>query len=233
VTTLTFTDLRQPMNPLLHAFPAVASLDEQSREMIVSSSPVTELDSGTLVFEIGQVCQRFLLVIEGSVRVHLLDPDGHEIVLYRVRPGETCVLTTAALLGSNPYAAFAVAETRTLAAGIPMNVFSSLMKRSEPFRRFVFSGHSQRIVELMQVVSDVAFTRIQVRLARCLIEREDSTGRVAMTHDAIAIELGTAREVVSRNLKHLENEGCIEMFQGYLRIRDRKKLADFATGAHV
>jgi len=220
------------MNELLQAFPALRDLDTQALETAVASSAVIQLAPGTLVFEIGQICEQFLLVLEGSVRVHLLDIDGHEIVLYRVRAGQTCILTTAALLGSNPYAAYALAEAPTRAAVLPMSAFESLLERSASFRRFIFAAYSERLVDLMRVVSNVAFTRIQARLARCLLDRADTTGAVCMTHDAIAIELGTAREVVSRNLKLLERDHCVELYQGHLRLTDLNKLAGLAAGLH-
>ena len=220
------------MNELLRAFPALRSLDAKALETAVASSAVVQLDPGTRVFEVGQICERFLLVIEGSVRVHLLDVDAHEIVLYRVRAGQTCILTTAALLGSNPYAAFAVTEAPTKAATLPMDTFASLMEHSASFRRFVFAAYGERIVDLMQVVSNVAFTRIQARLARCLLDRADKTGVVSMTHDAIAVELGTAREVVSRNLKLLERDHCVDLHQGYLKLTDVNRLAGLAARPH-
>ena len=215
---------------LLAAFPALADLDHPSSEMLLHASRTLTLGSHALVFEVGQDCQQYLLIRSGRVRVHLLDPDGHEIVLYRLGRGETCILTTAALLGQLPYMAYAIAEAPTVATGVPSQTFDALVARSAAFRRFVFAAHAGRIADLMQVVSDVAFRRIQVRLARCLLQRADALGRVAMTHGAIAVEIGTAREVVSRNLKSLERRGCLQLGQGAIAITGVELLATLAEG---
>ena len=212
---------------IIDAVPGLADVEPAARTILDSSVSI-DLVIGSLVFEAGQDCRQYLLIESGIVRVHLLDPDGHEIVLYRIGPGETCILTTAALLGDTPYAAYAVTETDTRALVVPKIAFESLMAQSAAFRRFVFATHGARIVDLMRVVSNVAFTRIQVRLARCLLERANAHGAVALTHEAIGVEIGTAREVVSRNLKTLERQGCVSLGQGRVRIADRRGLINIA-----
>ena len=215
---------------LLRAFPALAGLDGPALKALLQAGRMLTLDAGVLVFEVGQECRQYILIQTGSVRVHLLDPDGHEIILYRLGRGETCILTTAALLGQTLYTAYAVTEAPTVATGIATRTFEALVAQSAEFRRFVFAAHAGRIVDLMQVVSNVAFTRIQVRLARCLLQRADALGRVAMTHEAVAVEIGTAREVVSRNLKSLERQGCLRLGQGSVTIVDAGLLAALAEG---
>ena len=197
---------------------ALASLDRSAAELLARDARSLVIDDGTLVFEPGQACERYILIERGSVRVHLLDPNGHEIVLYRLGAGDTCVLTTAALLGQEPYAAYAVAETKTVATIVPAQVFDDLLARSAGFRRFVFAAHAERLVALMGVIADVAFARVQTRLARWLLAHADANGRVEKTHEAIAVELGTAREVVSRNLKSLERMGCVALGHGRVEI---------------
>ena len=218
---------------LLAAFPALARIDSGTLESVLAKTRTIVLDAGSLVFEAGQKCQQYLLVHAGSVRVHLLDPDGHEIVLYRLGKGDTCILTTAALLSEAPYAAYAVTETRTVATAIPTGDFETLIAQSAGFRQFVFSLHGRRIAALMQTIADVAFTRIQMRLARCLLQRADEQGRVGMTHEALANELGTAREVVSRNLKILHNLGTIQPGQARIDIVDGDRLAGLAKGTET
>jgi CRP/FNR family transcriptional regulator len=186
---------------LFAAFPALAELDGGARQALLAGSRELALDAGAPVFQSGQSCAWYLLLRQGTVRVHLMEEEGHEIVLYRLGRGETCILTTTAILGATPYLAHAIAETDVVATGIPLAAFESLIARCDGFRRFVFASHALRIVDLMRIVTDVAFTRIRVRLARCLAARMDASHEVPLTHEAIAVEIGTAREVVSRNLK--------------------------------
>lgn len=215
---------------LFRAFPALADLDGSASRHLQQAGQAVMLDAGTLVFEAGQECRNYWLIQAGSVRVHLLDANGHEIVLYRLGRGETCILTTAALLGQTPHLAYAVTEAPTAATGIASQAFEALIAQSAGFRRFVFAAHAGRIADLLQVVSDVAFTRVQTRLARCLLRQADVLGQVAKTHEALAVEIGTAREVVSRNLKGLERRGCLRLGQGAITIIDAALLDDLANG---
>ncbi len=211
---------------LFDAFPALADLGAGGRAALIRGCDALPLPAGARVFEAGQRCERYLMLRAGSVRVHLLDQDGHEIVLYRLGRGDTCILTTAALLGAMPYGAYAVTETPTEATGLSAALFDTLLADEARFRRFVFAAHARRILDLMGVIADVAFTRIPVRLAHCLTRRAGPQGRVAMTHEAIAVEIGTAREVVSRNLKVLERAGALRLGQGVVTIIDASRLAD-------
>ena len=213
------------------AFPGWHGLDPQTRDILARTCVVTPLDAGALLFEPGQAPERYLLVLAGSVRVHLLDETGHEIVLYRLAPGDSCVLTTAALLGRTPYAAYALTETGTLAAAVPKPIFEALIADSASFRDFVFRMHGRRIAGLLQTVCDVAFASVQTRLARVLLARADPLGFVHMTHEAIALEMGSAREVVSRKLKAFETDGRVRLDRGVLQIIDPPGLVKLAAGA--
>jgi CRP/FNR family transcriptional regulator len=207
------------------AFPGLADLEPTTSGILKGLGGPVSLAPGAVVFEAGLECTRCLLLLEGCVRVYLLDAHGHEIVLYRVRRGETCILSTAALLAAKPYAAHAVVETAAVATAVPIGVFELLMGQSAAFRKIIFASHADRIVDLLQVVGDVAFTPTVVRLARHLAERADRLGVVSMTHDEIAVEVGTAREVVSRNLKTLERDGCLRLAKRSITIIDRNRLA--------
>ena len=214
---------------LLDAFPALGELDASSLTALARAGTAVTMEAGALVFEAGQRCDRYLLVRSGSVRVHLLDGDGHEVVLYRLGRGETCVLSTAAALAGRPHAAYAVAETATAVTSIQLRDFEAFLAQSSGFRRFVFASHARRLLDLMQVMSSVAFQRIDLRLAHCLLERADAQGVVHMTHAEIAVEMGTAREVVSRNLKRLEEKGCLKLGRRAMSL-DAAALTRFANG---
>ncbi len=215
---------------LIAAFPALAALEPGPAELFRSACRFLQIPAGTVVFEAGQTCERYLLVTEGSVRVHLLDIGGHEIILYRIGRGETCILTTAALLGTDAYAAYALTERPTKAAGVSPADFDRLIAESAIFRRLVFASYGERIVDLMRVVSSVAFTSIQVRLARCLLALADEEGCVQLTHERLAMELGTAREVISRTLKLFARDNFIQAGQGSIRVLDHQALARIAEG---
>ena len=176
------------------------------------------------MFSPGQACSAFLLVKSGSVRVSTVTESGRELVLYRVGPNETCVLTTACLLASADYDAEGLAETETEAVVIPKPLFEQLLAQSAAFRHFVFSSYGDRLRDLIALVQEVSQRQVDRRLARFLMER-GAHGPIATTHQDIAAELGTAREVVSRLLKHFEAEGLVRLERRQIEIADRDKLA--------
>ncbi len=176
--------------------------------------------AGAQVFRQGDRADRYLLVTEGSVRVFARSDEGREIVLYRVGPGEMCTLTTACLLGRSDYRAEAVAETATVAQALPASRFHELISASPEFREFVFTSFSGRLNDIMQRFEELVLASVGRKLARCLTQQADADRVVHLTHEAIATEIGTAREVVSRHLKALEARGVVELGRGWIRIRD-------------
>ena len=179
--------------------------------------PVT-LDRGHRVFEAGEPCQAYVVVRSGQVRVHQLDLEGREVVLYRLGPGDTCILNAAALLADQDYSAYAITETAVEADMISVPKFNALVASSAGFRAFVFGSLAARISNLMKVIRDLAFEKIEARLARRLLSLADGNGRLGTTHANLATELGTAREVISRNLKSFERKGWVRLQKSEVMI---------------
>jgi CRP/FNR family transcriptional regulator len=180
------------------------------------------------VFHPGAPCTAFLVVTAGSVKVSTVTESGRELLLYRVGPGQTCVLTTAALLAQGDYDAEGMAETDTEALAIPRAAFEELLARSPAFRRFVFSSYGERLRDLIGLVQEVSQRHVDRRLARFLAERADAP--ITMTHQEIATELGTAREVVSRLLKQFAGEGLVIIERRHIQVAERARLLHLAQG---
>lgn len=183
--------------------------------------------AGTKVFEAGAACTAFLLVVEGCVRVQMIGETGREIVLYRVEDNQTCILTTACLLSGDAYSAEAITECETTAIALPIEPFNALLNRSQGFRDLVFSSYGKRISNLVSLVEEVAFGRVDARLAQFLVDRMDAQHTIKKTHYELAVELGTAREVISRQLKDFERKGWIALSRGRITITDTNRLSDF------
>jgi len=207
-------------------FPALAALEPEAARLFAAARPVT-IPAGTVVFQDGSVCANYVLVIEGSIRVQKVAENGREIVLYRVEGGQSCVLTTNCLIGGDDYAAEGVAESVVKALVLPAASFRALLARSDVFRAFVFSAYAARISGLLLLIEEVAFGRVDMRLAGWLAER--GGGELKATHQDIAVELGTAREVVSRQLKEFERRGWVALGRGRLDILDTTALAALAA----
>ena len=215
-----------PSTDWLPLFPELAGLGDAERRRLVERAHRVDLPAGAVVFTPGAPCGAYILVLDGSVRVQMIADTGREIVLYRVRRGESCVLTTAALVGEEAYAAEGVVEAPTIAVTVPRPVFEELLAGSDVFRRFVFAGFGRRVAEILGTMQAAVFHRIDARLARLLLAAATPIGA---THQQIAGELGTAREVVSRHLKAFERRGLVRLGRGAIEIADRSGLDRLAA----
>ena len=177
-----------------------------------------ELPADQQVFSQGQACENYVVVTSGSVKVFARSSEGKEVVLYRIKAGEVCVLTTSCLLGNSRYPAEAITETPVSARIIPHKAFDALLAESQPMREFVFNSFGQRLNDLMVQIEQIALESVDQRLNRFLVKHADAQRMVTATHQEIAIEIGSAREVVSRNLKALEKQQAIKLHRGKLEL---------------
>jgi CRP/FNR family transcriptional regulator, anaerobic regulatory protein len=207
---------------------ALARLEEGAKALIVRQMHPLHLKAGSFAFRAGDTCLNYIVVKSGSVRVSVTTEAGREIVLYRVQDGETCVLTTAGLLSGGRYDAEAVAEVDTDAIILPKPAFDELVASSPGFRHFVFSAYGQRLQSLISLVQEVTVRHVDRRLARYLL-RVAQGGLVAATHQAIAYELNTAREVVTRLLHDFAEKGWLQVSRGRIVLQDEAALEHFGS----
>lgn len=208
----------------IRRFPALAQEGDPALEALAGRARLVEIPAGTRVFEPGARCEAYLLVAEGSVRVQLLTENGRELVLYHVGAGDSCVLTTSCLLGGDRYPAEGLTETGVRAFVVAADDFDAAMERSGTFRRFVFAKLGERLTSILARIEEIATGRIDSRLAATLLRLANEAGRVRATHRELAVELGTAREVISRHLKHFAEQGWISAGRGEVEIHDRAAL---------
>lgn len=176
------------------------------------------LQANQTVFSQGQSPENFLFVTEGCIKVFARSSEGKEVVIYRVRGNQICILTTACLLGHTEYQAEAVTEIDTTARVVPARLFEKLLNESEPFRAQVFKGFSWRLTQVLQRFEHMVLESVHQRLASFLLTRSNSQNCVETTHELLAVEIGTAREVVSRHLKSMEQEGLIKTSRGRIEL---------------
>lgn len=215
----------------LSAFPQLANITDAEWLSARDAAQVIEFPAGTIMMRPGESSQGFILLAQGCVRVYERAHNGREIVLYRTQAGEMCLLTLANLLNNTTYSAESVAEETVRAVIVPQADFQKALRHSEAFRKAIFAVLSQRLSSLMQLVGRVVFERLDLRLASLLRQRfeEGKTGFLQVTHQALARELGTTREVTSRLLKELEQMGCIRLRRGKLELISKPDL-DLVTG---
>lgn len=199
----------------------LAELDAAHIERIVADSALRHVPDGGVLFTPGQRCEAFPLVLRGCVKVSKTSPGGREIVLYRVEPGEGCVMSGGCLLGTVRYTATAVAEGEVDLLAMPSGLFQELLLASVPFRAFVFDMYGRRLGDIMELVEEIAFRKLDARLANLLAHRGPI---VAETHQRLADELGSVREVVSRTLRSFEQRGWIKVERERISVLDSTAL---------
>lgn len=209
-------------------FPILASGDQQTQSVLESARVVT-MSADQSVFRAGSPCENYVLLLEGSVRVQVIGENGREAVLYRVLPGQSCVLTTCCILSGDEYPAEGFTESPVRALVVTKRAFDGALESAPVFRRFVFGNLGGRIADVIARMEEVTFRPIERRLAAFLLSRTDDAGAIQATHQEIAVELGTAREVISRHLKRLESSGLVELGRSTVQVRrfdDLRRLAD-------
>jgi len=216
---------------LLSRIPFFAEAPTELRKAFADAAAVVHFGAGEYFLREGDTCAHFAVLVSGKMRVFKLGESGQEITLYHVGAGEACPLNVSCILSDRPVPAMARVEEDVEAVVVPAAAFRQWIAEYEPLRKVVFLMFSSRLTEVMSLVEEVAFRRMDQRLARRLMELlvdEPSDGSVETTHAEIAADLGTAREVVSRLLKEFERLGAIGLSRGRILLRDRALLSDLA-----
>lgn len=211
---------------LLQLFPMLRELPAADMESLLASANVMHVPAGTVLFDENQPCQGFPLLLSGSIRVVKAAPSGRELQLYRVVAGESCILTSSCLLGHTRYQARGVSEEALEMVLLPATSFHALFGKHEAFRNYVFHLFSDRLTDLMQLVSAVAFQKLDQRLARLIANKPSP---LHITHQALADELGSAREIVSRLLKGFAEQGWVKLGREQIDISNAAALNKFAN----
>ena len=201
------------------AFPFLAQSSAEMQAQFWASAMMVHLSEGQFICLEGNQCTHLALVLSGRARVYKLGESGREITLYRIEPSESCILTASCILSNITFPAFAVAESDIEAVLIPSALLQQWMGQYEAWRNYVFQLLSERLGAIIAVIEEVAFRRVDSRLAEYLLHLQETTGNlIEKTHQEIAVDLGTSREVVSRILKDFEREGALTLARGHLTI---------------
>jgi CRP/FNR family transcriptional regulator len=201
----------------------LAALEAPARTVLERLAPM-QVPEGAVLFSPGQSVKGYVIVLEGHVGVHLIGPNGRDLLLYEVAPGQSCIQSTLGLLGGDDYSAEATATRPTRLVLLPRPVFLELLDSSPAFRKVVFAAFAERMQAMMQLIETMSFMRVEARLATLILDRADETDALEMTQAEIARAIGTAREVVSRRLDALARKGVLRVERGRLSIRDRAAL---------
>ena len=210
-------------------WPMLQSAEAQIVREFRQHSFLARIPAGKTIFEPGDPVESISLLLSGGVRVYRIGETGREITLYRFGSGESCVLTANAIMSKQAFSAIATVEQSAEAVIIPARIFHEWVGRYDVWRNFMFDLFSQRLASVMEIVDEVAFGRMDIRVARLLVERGTPQNPVKITHQEIAAELGSSREVISRILESLAGQGLIRMGRGTIEVLDQKSLEHLAA----
>jgi len=219
----------QQLKRISQALPVLKDATSQLVREFQQVAFLTKIPAGHDVFPEGDSVDAIALLISGVVRVYKIGETGREITLYRFGHGESCILTANAILSQKSFPAIATVERDAEAVMIPADTFRDWVKRYDPWREFVFELLSDRLSTVMAVVDQVVFQRMDRRVASLLLNKSKAMNPIQITHQEIAAELGSSREVISRMLEDFSQKGVVEVGRGTVEILDFEELADRAV----
>lgn len=213
------------LDELVALYPVLGKLPPPLAQRVVGGMQTMTVPGATAVFDERQPCHGFPFVLAGAIRVVKSSASGRELPLYRVLAGESCIISSCCLLGHADYNARGISEGQTTLALLPRSLFEELLG-TPVFRDFVFALFAERMAELMQLVEEVAFRKLDQRLAALLLGK----GRmVRATHQQLADELGSVREMVSRLLKGFAEQGLVKLGREQVEVLDPAGLRRVAS----
>jgi len=221
-TALTPTPL---VDTLRELFPALAGAAPATLARIAEHGIQRRVPAGTIMFDARTPCGGFPFVLSGTIRVLQRYPNGREMPLYRVKPGESCLLSGSCLLGHSDYTATGIADTEVELLILPPADFQALIGSDASFRDHVFSLFGERLATLLSLVEAIAYQKLDQRLAALLLAKGDT---VHATHQGLADELGSVREIVSRLLRVFEDKGWVDLARERIHVTDRAALLTLA-----
>lgn len=214
----------EQVSRIVNILPILQQADGHAVQEFQRIAYYARIPTGKDIFAQGDQVSAIALLISGVVRVYKISDTGREITLYRFGTGESCILTANAILNNQLFSALATVEEDAEAIMIPADSFRDWVNQTEIWRAFVFDLLSQRLSSVMEIVEEVAFGRLDVRVATLLLDHSKSQNPIVITHHEIATELGSSREVISRILGSLAKSGMIQLKRGTIEILDHESL---------
>ena len=206
-------------------FPFWKDLDSTDQALLCQNTSVQTYPQGNLIHN-GNHCTGAIVVHSGCLRVYLQPEQGREITLYRLFPGDICMLSASCVLNSITFDVFVDAEENSECIVIGGCAYAALAERCNAAKIFALETALARFSDVMWVMQQILFMSMDKRLAIFLLDEMAKTGSdtVRLTHEQIAKYMGSAREVVTRMLKYFSTEGIVELSRGGIKILDQKRL---------
>ena len=219
------TEKTDTLNRIFQVFPLLKDSEKIIQQELLEHTINMRMPKGEIVFIEGDECKHIALLLSGRVRVYKAAENGREITLYRLGPGESCVLTASCIFSQNSFPAVALIEEDIEAVMIPSIIFREWVNKYEIWRTYIFNLLANRLTAVITTLEEVAFRKMDVRIAEFLLRKSGTDNHdITITHQDIAMELGTSREVISRILKNFESEKLISLKRGTITINNSELL---------
>ena len=211
-------------------FPIYHKLTKQEQELLDQSAVLRKVPQGTLVHGDGSSCIGLLILRSGQFRAYMTSEEGKEITLYRLFDRDICLFSASCIMTSIQFDIMIAAEKDTEFWAIPPYIFKKLSENNVHVANYTNQLMSTRFTDVMWLVEQIMWKSFDKRLAAFLLEEcsLEGTEKLQITHEKIAAHLGSAREVVTRMLKHFQSEGMVTLTRGTITVTDRNKLEDLA-----
>lgn len=206
-------------NSVYDRFSFYPHMDEADKRLLRESVIQKNMAKGQIMMGDHNRCIGIPMVMKGRLRLFRLSDKGREMTLYRVNVGELCILAGVCALGSVQYDFTVEAERDSVLATIPPETFKELLYRSEPFRTYVFGALAQKLITSIETIEMLIFNSIEERIMAYLQRHAGASGEIKITHEKMAVELGSSREVITRQLKKMADKGCIELRRGRIVVK--------------
>lgn len=218
--------MNEEIKEILEKTPFWKYLEEKQKEMLIENSKIMEYKAGTGIYSGARECLGTFLILEGIMRTYLLSDEGKEVTMFRLREGNTCVLSASCILSAITFDVEIEAQTDCRALLIPTRVLSRITKENVYLDNYVYKEAAKRFSDVVEAMEQMMFLNLTQRVAAFLLDEsaKSKTDTIAMTHEEIAKAIGSAREAVSRTLKQLSKKEMISLNRGEIKIEKKEEL---------
>ena len=216
-------------------FPFISNLTEDEKQLVKNSIDTKTFHKGEIVNRSDDGCAGLIAVVDGQLRTYIISEEGREITLFRVGSEEICVLSVSCLLDSIIFDVVIEAIEDTTVYIIPVNIIHGIEEQNAYVGLFLYKSAAEKFSEVMWTMQQLLFMRLDQRIAIFLwdeINRKEGT-TLAITHEMIAHQISSSREVVTKVMKYFENEEIIKSGRGKIIVIDKQRLKKAAYPANV
>ena len=212
------------LEQLCNHFPFIQDIKGKDKQEIISKFHFRNLPRGYYIYRTGDISNEFILILSGTVRVFYINECGNEVTFYRIKEGESCILTASDFFNELNFEALAVVEEAAEIAVIHSETAKKWMKQYESWNLHLMNAMSLHASRVSKTMTHILFCSKECKVSSILLNKANISGKVCLKHSEIAMEIGSAREVVSRVLKSFENKGYIQMSRNCIQILNSEKL---------